>query len=366
MYVLHIDTGQSMHGGQWQVYYLVLRQAKEGFFTPVVACPAGSALEAKLQAAGIETIALSGSKQWNPVNLLKILRSHLKKKFTLVHTHDGRAASLGAFLHTLRLRQPKLLHTRRVAFPLRKRALGKYKRADLVVAVSNHTASVLKSCGLPPEKLLTIHSGIDLSRYAPKAPRADSRFAFVAVGALTPQKGHALIINAMAQLKEIIAQDPYSNWAEWEVRIIGEGPMFNELLALATKLEVADKLALLGQQDASKILPFCDCMLVPSLLSEGSNGTIKEAWAVGLPLICSDLEANLELALPEKNALFFASGNAAELAHNMARLLQDSALQKHLVAEGKLAVQNVTADRMAEAYTAVYKQLLNLPDNNPA
>ena len=352
-----------MHGGQWQVYYLVLRQAQAGLFTPVVACPAGSALEAKLNEAGIKTIALSGSKQWNPVNLIKILRAHLKRKFALVHTHDGRAASLGAFLHALNLRRHKLLHTRRVAFPLRKRALGKYKRADLVVAVSKHTASILEGCGLPPEKIRVIHSGIDLNRYEQKALRADNRFAFVAVGALTAQKGHALIINAMARLTEIIAQSPCSNWPEWEVRIISEGPTFNELLDLATKLEVADKLALLGAQDASKILPFCDCMLVPSLLSEGSNATIKEAWAVGLPLICSDLAANLELAEPEKSSLFFAAGKASELAENMARLMQNNALQEHLVAEGKLAVQRVTADRMAAAYTDIYKQVLNLPDD---
>ena len=44
-------------------------------------------------------------------------------------------------------------------------------------------------------------------------------------------------------------------------------------------------------------------------------------------------------------------------------LMQNNALQEHLVAEGKLAVQRVTADRMAAAYTDIYKQVLNLPDD---
>jgi Glycosyltransferase len=134
------------------------------------------------------------------------------------------------------------------------------------------------NCGLPAEQLCVIHSGIDLSRYTPKqtftevAKQEDERFVFVVVGALTPQKGHSVLIKAMSFLKHNHDLPP------WEVRVIGDGPLFNNILHEAKALGVEGHLALLGRQDASKLLPFCDAMIVPSVDGEGSSGTIKEAW----------------------------------------------------------------------------------------
>lgn len=353
MYVLHLDLGRNMRGGQWQVFYLARYQAAEAKYTPVVACPHNSPLLTKLQEIGVETISLPGSKQWNPISLLKLIWAQRKKKFSIIHTHDARGAALGAYCRKLWGSKVKLVHTRRVSYAVKASSLGKYKLADAVVGVSRDTADNLNQCGLDNNQLCVIHSGIDLSRYTPKVPNGNDRFVFAVVGALTPQKGHSVLIKAMGQLKHKQGLPP------WEVRVIGDGQLFDEILNTAIELGVDSHLALLGRQDASKILPSCDCMVVPSVDGEGSSGTIKEAWAVELPLICSSLPANLELAQNNINALVFITGEEQDLAACMERVIRDEELRKALVSEGKKSVAGYTSDIMAAAYTKLYDRLLS-------
>ena len=345
-----------MRGGQWQVFYLARFQAGDGEYTPVVACLKGSPLAKKLTAEGIEIVPLGSNKQWNLITLLRLAAANRRHKFKFIHTHDARAASLGAILRKLWGTGVKLVHTRRVSYPVKGRSLAKYKLADAVVGVSHDTANSLRLSGLAPEQLCVIHSGIDLSRYTPRTAQEvqkHERFIFAMVGALTPQKGHSVLIKAMALLKE------YTDMPPWEVRVVGDGPLFGEILAEAKSLEVDIHLSLLGRQDAAKILPQCDAMLVPSVDGEGSSGTVKEAWAVGLPLICSSLAANLELVENEHNGLVFICGLERDLAEAMRRVALDPSLGATLVAAGRESVLHYTADKMAASYNRLYDRLLS-------
>lgn len=354
MNILHLDLGHEMRGGQWQVFYLTRFLAAQSAYTPVVACPNHSPLAARLRAAGITVIGLSGG--CNPLSLARLLYAGRKRKFALIHTHDARGARLGALLRKLWGRRVKLVHTRRVSYPVKKRSLGKYRLADAVVGVSRDTVLSLIRGGLPAEKLSAIHSGIELSRYTRRCPRDDGRFIFGMVGAFTPQKGHSVLLQALARLTEQACLR--DGLPPWEVRLVGDGPLFNTVLAEAQTLGVAGRLAMLGRQDAAEILPGCDALLAPSVDGEGSSGVIKEAWAVGLPLICSDLAANLELVENGRNALTFACGQAEDLARAMRRLALNPDLCRQLVAAGYSAVQDYTAEKMALAYVDLYARLL--------
>lgn len=351
--VLHIDLGRQMRGGQWQVFYLARFQRQEGRYTPVVACPKASPLAGKLREIDVEVVELASMPHWNPFSFIKLLCAWRKHKFSIVHTHDAKAAACGAMFKRFLGKKICLVHTRRVSYPVKKASISKYKAADAVVAVSQDTANSLRNSGIPAAQLCVIHSGIDLARYVPRIPQDRERFIFLVVGALTPQKGHTVLIKAMKHLMETEDMPP------WEVRAIGDGPLFNSILAEAKALKVDSRLSLLGRQDASKIMPFCDVMVVPSVDGEGSSGTVKEAWAVGLPLICSSLAANLELVNNERNGLVFTSGQDEALADAMRRLALDPALCASLAESGRESVQQYTADKMASSYTRLYNRILH-------
>ena len=351
--VLHIDFGRQMRGGQWQVFYLARFQKREGYYNPVVACPKNSPLAKKLEEIGIEVVDISSTSHWNPLACIRLALAWRKHKFAIIHTHDAKAAIFGAMLRRFWGDKLRLVHTRRVSYPVKGRSIRKYKVADAVVAVSHDTANNLRLSGLSADQLCVIHSGIDLARYTPRVFQEHDRFIFIMVGALTPQKGHTVMIKAMKHLMEFQDMPP------WEVRVVGDGPLFDEILGEAREFKVESQLSLLGRQDASKIMPYCDAMVVPSVDGEGSSGTIKEAWAVGLPLICSSLAANLELVENEQNGIVFISGLDKDLADAMHRVALNSSLRKLLVDSGRESVLHYTADKMAMSYTRLYDRILS-------
>lgn len=367
MHIILLDLGREMRGGQLQVFYLARALHHSDGFSVVVACPAGAPLAREAAAAGIAVLPLPGRRSWSPRALLALRREARGHARVVLHTHDARAASLGALCKGTWGAQVVLVHTRRVSYPLgRGLSRRKYLAADAVAAVSAETGGVLAAAGLDPTHITVIHSGIDPTRYVPRRERGDGRFVFGMVGALTPQKGHTVLIEALAALQACEAGGAEGDVGgskydaplpPWEVRVVGEGPLFGTLLDRADELGVSSRMAFLGRQDSRRMLPDCDALMVPSVHGEGSSGVIKEGWVTGVPVICSGLASNLELVRDGENGLVVPPGDAEALACAMRRIATDAALRARLVADGTASAAHYTDVRMAEAYMALYRRL---------
>lgn len=143
MRILHLDSGNEMRGGQWQVLRLMTGLRREGVLSTLLA-PAASPLIQK---------ALNEQLPAEPLGLLRV--SRLARRNDLVHAHDARS-------HTLALlasRSP-LVVSRRVAFPIRSR--WKYRSAGRYLAVSRFVKSVLEAGGVPQEKIAVVYDGVPL------------------------------------------------------------------------------------------------------------------------------------------------------------------------------------------------------------
>jgi glycosyltransferase involved in cell wall biosynthesis len=143
MRILHLDSGNEMRGGQWQVLRLMTGLRREGVLSTLLA-PAASPLTQK---------ALKEQLPAEPLGLLRV--SRLARRNDLVHAHDARS-------HTLALlasRSP-LVVSRRVAFPIRSR--WKYRSAGRYLAVSRFVKSVLEAGGVPQEKIAVVYDGVPL------------------------------------------------------------------------------------------------------------------------------------------------------------------------------------------------------------
>jgi glycerol-3-phosphate acyltransferase PlsX len=333
MKVFLLDLGAEMRGGQRQVLYLASFLARDPElareFSPVLACPESSPLCRAARDQDIEVFPLKGRRFWNPLVYLQLsaalrcaLRGHDGTGHVLLlHTNDAHAASLGAAL-TVNRAGVLLMHTRRVSYPLHgKGRERKYAGADAVAAVSAEIAAALVMGGVNPDKIRVIHSGIEPDTYRPRINTPRKRLRFALVGALTEQKGHEALLRAMHILKS------RPEMPDYEVLAAGRGPLLNKLEALARELGVADRIVFPGQRESRSLLPECDILLSPSSGGEGSNATIKEGWAVGIPVIASDLPSNLELVEPGDSGLVFSVGKAAALAEAMLILAADPALR---------------------------------------
>jgi hypothetical protein len=141
MRILHLDAAREMRGGQWQVLRLIEGLAAAGVESTLLA----------RQDAPLYTAARKQGWRVEPLGITRAmgcLRGH-----TLIHAHDARSHSLGAFL-----RGRPLVVSRRVSFPVGSR--WKYGRARRYLAVSEFVKRVLMQGGVPEEKITVVYDGV--------------------------------------------------------------------------------------------------------------------------------------------------------------------------------------------------------------
>jgi glycosyltransferase involved in cell wall biosynthesis len=337
--VTHLDLGCEFRGGQRQVLYLAAEQVRAGLKVRLAA-PAGSPILDRASGLGLPVFDLPGRRDFDPRNLAALARSLAPGE--ILHTHDARAASLGALV---RLVRPgvRLVHTRRVSYPLgRGWSSMKYRVADLVACVSREVEDAVRAAGAT--RTAVIPSAIVLDRYGPRLGGNGGRLGII--GALSPQKGHAQFFEALSRMSEIP-----------EVWVVGAGDLEGELKALAARLGLGERIHWKGEVESPRVLPHLDVLVVPSAHGEGSSGVVKEGWASGVPVVCSDLPANLELVRDGENGLVFPCGDPAALAQCLERLLGDSGLGERLAARGLADVRAYGDQDMRAAYDRVYAAL---------
>lgn len=299
-------------------------------------------------------LPLPGRREWHAGNWLKVVR-WLRGHRGIVHTNDARSAALGAGLRRLVPHNIRLLHTRRVSYPIRNTLLpSKYHAGDHLVAVSGEIKDVLEQSGICGQRISVIHSAVDPKCYPqrdPNLPWPQTPLTFGCIGSLTPQKGHHVLLSALA------AAHGGNGLPEWRLRLLGEGPLRTKLQQQAEALGIGDRVRFCGYQDSRKYLAGFDLVLVPSVDGEGSSGVIKEAWASKVPVIASDLAGNQELVTDGENGLLFRTNHAQDLAARMVEILASPALAHRCVRGGGASSQRYTPTAMAEQYLQCYRGL---------
>ena len=146
-------------------------------------------------------------------------------------------------------------------------------------------------------------------------PSCPERHDIVAVGRLTAQKNHALLLRAYAALGP----------AEDRLVIYGEGEKRGELEELARKLHLADRVLLPGvRDDIPEAIGGAKLFVLPSDY-EGMPNALLEAMALGLACIAADCPCGgpAELIENGKNGLLIPVGDEAALTAALRRLLDN-------------------------------------------
>ncbi len=105
----------------------------------------------------------------------------------------------------------------------------------------------------------------------------------LAVGELSKRKNHEVLIRAIAQLDQIF------------LTIAGQGKLREYLTDLIDKLNVGDRVRLLGyRDDISELCRGADIFALPSF-QEGLPVALMEAMACGLPCVVSRIRGNVDL-----------------------------------------------------------------------
>lgn len=178
------------------------------------------------------------------------------------------------------------------------RGIGTYSRkVSRFIALNAFSRRKFVEGGLPAEKVTVKPNFVDMV-----APEDDvSRDGFLFVGRLSPEKGIAILAEAMGQVPSA------------SLTVIGEGPEADRLAGLGN-------VHTLGRRDTAGVqsaMGCAACLVLPSICYENFPRTLVEAFACGLPVIASRLGAMAELVEDGRTGLLFEPGNPGDLAAKM-------------------------------------------------
>ena len=142
--------------------------------------------------------------------------------------------------------------------------------------------------------------------------------SLLSVGRLAPEKGHTIIPETMALLKE--------NGYQGKWYIIGEGPMRSEIEKQISEWKVENEVILLGEE--KNPYPYMrNCRIfVQTSLMEGYCTTTLEAKVLHKPVVTTDAPGMKEQFTDGKNGIIIKNFDAKEIAEGLLRLMDDEAL----------------------------------------
>ncbi|MCF8078451.1 MAG: glycosyltransferase family 4 protein [Desulfobacterales bacterium] len=301
---------------------------------------------------------------WTLYRLIK------KEKAAIVHTHSSKAGLLGRWAAWL-AGAPHIVHTPHGhvfyghfgsaaswLFLMLERITDRI--TDQTIALTEaERDDYIRFRVSKPEKLVVIHSGVEIERFktpagAPDALRRSLRISKNAavvgfVGWLLPIKDPLTLLSAMEQVWEKVENAV--------VVFVGKGELAPVLKKRAEALGAEKKVILTGwRPDIPALMHMFDMFVLPSR-NEGMGRVLVEAMAAGKPVIGSRTGGITDLIKHGENGYLFEPGNAAELAKFIIEIAQKPFLRKQMGEKGRVIAKNYSIERMIqmldELYTAV-------------
>ena len=214
---------------------------------------------------------------------------------------------------------------------------AKLSRAQLCITCAQANVAFLRTVARPGDagKLACVYHGtdLDLFRFRPRAELA-SPARVLAAGRMVPKKGFETLLRACALLK---------GRREVACELVGDGPSKGRLERLSRKLGLGSTV-LFGRWLAYESMPeayaCADVLVVPSV--EADNGdrdglpnVVVEAMASGTPVVASDISGIPEVVRDGQTGLLCPPGDAKALSDAVARVLDDGALRRRIVANAR-------------------------------
>lgn len=358
MKIVHVETGMHLYGGAQQVAYL-LRGLSEQGVDNVLVCPPGASIGQHFAGSAVKVIETPCKGDLDLSFIGRLKRVLLDEKPDLVHLHSRRGADVLGGLAAGRAKVPAIL-SRRVDNPeSRLAAWLKYRLYGRVICISQGIADVLLSEGVEPSRVRVVRSAVDASPWLNPEPRA----AFCAefglpeeppllgvVAQLIERKGHRYLFEALAALKERQA---------FSLVVFGQGPLREELEALANSLGLAERIRFAGfRKDLPRWLGGLDLLVHPALM-EGLGVSLLQASAAGVPIIACRAGGMPEAVRDGVSGLLVPPGDSAALREALQGLLEKPARRQELGRNGRrLALEEFSAEVMVAGNLGVYRELL--------
>jgi glycosyltransferase involved in cell wall biosynthesis len=376
--VLLAESGRAVGGTERVVWELATGLSPERF-APAVwlsADPGVDELAESLAARGVpvERVPEVGSR-WDWRGMLATWRRLRRRRPALLHVHhvwpaaDRYLASLAGAAGIPHLVVTEHIVGQSHSAPQRALKRRELARADAVTAVCGAVAeSIVRDYGVPRGRVRVVPNGADLPDEAAEREPARRlrqslgvglpRPLWVCAARLEEQKGHAVLLDALAEVAR--------RGLDFAVALAGDGALRGSLEARTTALGLEGRVLFLGQvAEIGPLLAAADGVLLPSLW-EGLPLTLLEALARGRPVIASAVGGIPEVIEDGVSGRLLPPGDPAALADALEWLHRRPDAALRLGRSGAECVrERFTWRHVVDTFEAVYDEALGLASFEP-
>lgn len=347
----------------------LLRHRSPALRYVVVCLIRGGPMEEDFAELGIPVVIFGRRSKLDFGLVLRMARWMRREKVAVVHTHlftadtYGRLAARIAGVPAIFSTVHNIVNPWKGGF--RKWLDRTFARFNTrVIGCSEEVTQALEHRdGIPAKRLVAIPNGIDLCKFE-RVSGADVRDEFGlpqqqpligVVGRLHPQKGHADLFRALAQM-------PSALDGRLTCLVIGTGELEAELRQQVDALGLGRCVVFTGvRKDVPRLVAAMDVFVMPSRW-EGLPIALLEAMASAKPVLCTRVGGIPDVVKDDDNGLLIDEGDVDALRSRLDRLLGDAAERARLGRRARAAViAQFDVTRTAEAYNRLHLSALGLP-----
>lgn len=210
---------------------------------------------------------------------------------------------------------------------------------------------------IPLEQLVVIHNGFDVECFQRRLDsclvKNSDRFYLGCVARLSREKGHRYLLEALGKLKQ--------ERSDWELWLIGDGPMRSELESQAEQLGIRDHIVFWGDvHDVSALLQQLDIFVLASLYETQSYATM-EAQIAGKAVVVTNAGGIAEVVKDKITGLVSPVANSHMLYENIRAVMEDPWLRRKLGENAKReGRERWSLDLMTDKILEVYEECFRL------
>jgi glycosyltransferase involved in cell wall biosynthesis len=371
--VLQFVTVFGIGGTERQVLNLVQGLDRSRFDVEVACLKRWGALLPEIEASGVPITEYKTTSLYNHVavwNQMRFLKHLRKRNVEIVHTYGfysnvfaippARLAGAAAVLASIR-------DTGEHLTPMQKRIEKLFCRmADCVVTNAEAVRKRLTNEGYDAEKIVVIHNGIELTRYARK-PNALGLHRELGVPSNTP------LVAVFARLNELKGIEYFLQAVAGLIKrfrnvrflVVGDGASRPELEKYAEHLGLNKHVVFLGfRLDVPTLLSEISVSVLPTL-SEGLSNSLLEAMAASVPVVATRVGGNPEVVQEGITGLLAPPRDSEALARAIGQFLERPSLGREFGLAGRERVsREFGLERMMRATERLYEGLMERSNRN--
>ena len=291
-------------------------------------CSKNSDLHKRLQNTQIKHYALDihGFSYLNPLKvrqISKILKNENINSIIMNLSSDVKLAAHAA----KKAGVARIIYRRGSAIPLKNTFYNRYifkHWVNEILVNSDETKRTINQNNpdlFPENKITLIYNGININNFSDCEDRKNSKLILGNVARLEYQKGHKYLIEIARILKD--------KGLDFELRIVGQGSLYQKIEKMITENKLSDYVQLLGfRSDINVFLKDIDIFLLSSLW-EGFGYVIAEAMACYIPVVAFNVSSNPEIVDNNKTGYLVSPFDTQAFANAVIKLANDKDLRKN-------------------------------------